>query len=147
MGKLPKFKLYLTDGSTADSSNIKKTILFFYPKAMTSGCTIEVQDFQNNLNKFKKLNFSIIGVSKDPVEKNLKFADKYNLKYHLGTDEDKACEKLGIWVEKSMYGKKYYGIQRTTYIIDSNGKIYNQWNKVKVTGHVQEILKVASECP
>ena len=126
---------------------IKKTVIFFYPKAMTSGCTIEVQDFQENLNKFKKLKFNIIGISKDSVDQNLKFAEKYNLKYLLGSDEDHICEKLGIWIEKSMYGKKYFGINRSTYIIDSKGKIFEFWNKVKVEGHVKEVLDKASICP
>ena len=126
MKKLPNFNIKLTSDSEINSSNIKKTILFFYPKAMTSACTIEVQDFQENLNKFKKLTFKIIGISKDSVDQNLKFAEKYNLKYLLGSDENKACEKLGIWVEKSMYGKKYFGIERSTFMIDSHGKIFQK---------------------
>ena len=105
MNKLPNFKLKLIDDTEIKSSKIKKTILFFYPKAMTSGCTIEVCDFQSNLNKFKKLGFEIIGISKDNIEKNLKFAEKYKIKYLLASDEDKICEKLGIWIEKSMYVK------------------------------------------
>ena len=106
MNKLPNFKLKLSGDIEIQSSKIKKTILFFYPKAMTSGCTIEVCDFQSNFNKFKKLGFTIIGVSKDNIEKNLKFAQKYKIKYFLASDEDKVCENLGIWIEKSMYGKK-----------------------------------------
>ena len=147
MTKLPNFFLKMTDGSLIKSSQLKKTILFFYPKAMTSGCTVEVQDFQSYLNKFKKLNFKIIGVSKDSVDKNLKFAKKYDLQYLLGSDEDKVCEKLEIWIEKSMYGKKYFGIDRSTFIIDKNGKIFEKWNKVKVGGHVEEVLKKALTCP
>ena len=141
MKKLPNFKLKLVDDTEIKSSKLKKTILFFYPKAMTSGCTIEVCDFQSNLNKFKKLGFEIIGVSKDNTEKNLKFAEKYKIKYALASDEDKVCEKLGIWIEKSMYGKKYFGINRSTFLIDNKGKIFKQWNKVKVAGHVKEILE------
>jgi len=147
MTKLPNFKINLIDGSIINSLELKKTVIFFYPKAMTSGCTIEVQDFQENLNKFKKLKFKIIGISKDSVDQNLKFAEKYNLKYLLGSDEDHICEKLGIWIEKSMYGKKYFGINRSTYIIDSKGKIFEFWNKVKVEGHVKEVLDKASICP
>ena len=148
MQQLPNFTLSLINGSVLESSSItSKTILFFYPKAMTSGCTIEVCDFQSNLGKFKKLGFSIIGVSKDSVEKNFKFAEKYKIKYHIASDEDKACEKLGIWIEKSMYGKKYFGIDRTTIIIDSKGKIFKYWNKVKVSGHVQEVLEISKNCP
>jgi len=141
MKKLPKFKLKLFNNKEIKSSEIKNTILFFYPKAMTSGCTIEVCDFQSNLNKFKKLGFEIIGVSKDNTKKNLKFAEKYNVKYELASDEDNVCEKLGIWIEKSMYGKKYFGINRSTFLIDNDGRILKQWNKVNVIGHVKEILE------
>ena len=141
MKKLPKFKLKLINNKEIKASEIKKTILFFYPKAMTSGCTIEICDFQSNLNKFKKMGFKIIGVSKDNIEKNHKFASKYKIKYSLASDEDNACEKLGIWIEKSMYGKKYFGINRSTFLIDSKGIILQQWNKVKVVGHVKEILE------
>ena len=143
MNKLPKFKLRLFDNEEIKSSEIKNTVLFFYPKAMTSGCTIEVCDFQSNLSKFKKIGLEIIGVSKDSKEKNLKFAEKYNIKYNLASDENQVCEKLGIWIEKSMYGKKYFGIDRSTFIIDTNGKILFFWNKVKVKGHVDEVLSVA----
>jgi len=141
MKKLPKFKLKLINNKEIKSSEIKKTILFFYPKAMTSGCTNEVSDFQSNLNKFKKMGFEIIGVSKDNIEKNLKFASKYKIKYPLASDEDNVCEKLGIWIEKSMYGKKYFGINRSTFLINSKGIIFKQWNKVKVAGHVKEVLE------
>ena len=147
MKNLPNFKLRLIDNTEIKSSKIKKTIIFFYPKAMTSGCTIEVCEFQSNLNKFKNLGFEIIGASKDNVEKNLKFAEKYKIKYPLASDEDKVCEKLGIWIEKSMYGKKYFGINRSTFMIDNKGKIFRQWNKVNVYGHVKDVLEAAKDCP
>ena len=147
MNKLPNFKLKLIDDTEIKSSRIKKTILFFYPKAMTSGCTIEVCDFQSNLNKFKKLGFEIIGASKDSIEKNLRFAEKYKIKYLLASDEYNACEKLDIWIQKSMYGKKYFGISRSTFIVDSKGKIFKQWNKVKVSGHIKDVLEAAKICP
>ena len=144
MKKLPNFTLSLIDGSVLKSSAItSKTILFFYPKAMTPGCTVEVNEFQSNLNKFQKLAFTIIGCSKDPIENNIKFAEKYKLKYSLASDLTDVCEKLGIWIEKSMYGKKYFGIDRSTFIIDTNGKILFSWNKVKVKGHVDEVLSFA----
>ena len=114
---------------------------------MTSGCTIEVGDFQSNIKKFEKLGFEIIGVSKDTVEKNLQFAKKHKLTYLLGSDEDWVCEKLGIWIEKSMYGKKYFGIERSTFMIDSKGKIFEVWNKVKVSDHINEVLEKALNCP
>ena len=148
MKKLPNFTLSLTDGSVLKSSSItSKTILFFYPKAMTPGCTIEVNEFQSNLNKFQKLGFTIIGCSKDSIKNNVKFAQKYNLKYLLGSDLTNVCEKLEIWVEKSMYGKKYFGIDRSTFMLDSNGKLFRQWNKVKVKDHVKEVLEIAKHCP
>ena len=147
MNKLPNFKLKLIGEKEIKSTEIKKVILFFYPKAMTSGCTIEVCDFQSNLIKFKKLGFEIIGVSKDNIKKNLKFVEKYNIKYPLASDENKACEKLGIWIEKSMFGIKYFGISRSTFMIDINGRIFKQWNEVKVSGHVKEVLETAKNCP
>ena len=141
MKKFPLFNLNLVNGDVLKSSLIKyKTILFFYPKALTPGCTIEVQEFQNSLSKFKKLGFTIIGCSKDPIEKNIKFSEKYKLKYLLASDLSNACEKLNIWVEKSMYGKKYMGIQRSTFLSNEKGIITNIWEKVKVPGHAEEVL-------
>ena len=140
MKKIPKIKLTLTNEKEFDSLKIQSpTVLFFYPKALTGGCSVEVADFQNYLNKFKKIGYEIIGASKDTVERNKKFSEKYKLKYPLGSDEGKNCEKLNIWVEKSMYGKKYFGIDRSTFIIDKNGKILKYWNKVKVKGHAEEV--------
>lgn len=145
MKKLPLFNLHLIDGSILKSSSIKsKTILFFYPKAMTSGCSIEVQEFQNFLSKFKKIGFNIIGCSKDPIEKNIKFANKYELKYLLASDLNYACEKLNIWIEKSMYGKKF-GISRSTFIFDKKGKTLHMWSKVKVKNHVDEVISFIKE--
>jgi peroxiredoxin Q/BCP len=146
MTKTIKFKLNLTNESIFDSSKLnKKTVLFFYPKAMTGGCSIEVQDFQKKLPTFKKLGYNVVGASKDSVEKNTKFLDKYKLKYELGSDLTDACEKLGIWIEKSMYGKKYFGISRSTFILDNNGKILHSWSKVKVKNHVDEVISFIKE--
>ena len=146
MKKIPKIKLTLTNEKEFDSLKIKSsTVLFFYPKALTGGCSVEVADFQNFLNKFKKIGYEIIGASKDTVERNKKFSEKYKLKYPLGTDEGKNCEKLNIWVEKSMYGKKYFGIDRSTFIIDKNGKILKYWNKVKVKGHAEEVYNYCKD--
>ena len=146
MTKTIKFKLNLTNESIFDSSKLnKKTVLFFYPKAMTSGCSIEVQNFQNELSTFKKLGYNVVGASKDSVEKNTKFLNKYKLKYELGSDLTDACEKLGIWIEKSMYGKKYFGISRSTFILDNNGKILHSWSKVKVKNHVDEVISFIKE--
>jgi len=146
MKKIPKIKLLLTNDKEFESLKIKSpTVLFFYPKALTGGCSVEVADFQNYLNKFKKLGFEIIGASKDPIERNKKFSEKYKLKYPLGSDEGKNCEKLYIWIEKSMYGRKYFGIDRSTFIIDKKGKILKQWNKVKVKGHVEEVYSFCKD--
>jgi len=146
MKKFPKIKLLLTNGKKFESSKIKNSIvLFFYPKALTGGCSLEVADFQNYLNKFKKLGYDLIGASKDSVERNIKFSDKYKLKYQLGSDVDKDIDKLGIWIEKSMYGKKYFGINRSTFIIDKNRKIIKQWNKVKVKGHAEEVYNFCKD--
>ena len=146
MKKIPKIKLTLTNEKEFDSLKIKSpTVLFFYPKALTGGCSVEVADFQNYLNKFKKIGYEIIGASKDKVERNKKFSEKYKLKYPLGSDEGKNCEKLNIWVEKSMYGKKYFGIDRSTFIIDKNGKILKYWNKVKVKGHAEEVYNYCKD--
>ena len=146
MKKIPKIKLNLTNDKEFDSLKIKSpTILFFYPKALTGGCSVEVSDFQNYLNKFKKIGYEIIGASKDSIDRNRKFSEKYKLKYPLGSDEGKNCEKLGIWIEKSMYGKKYFGIDRSTFIIDKNGKILKYWNKVKVKGHAEEVYNYCKD--
>ena len=146
MTKPIKIKLNLSNNTVLDTSKLNnKTVLFFYPKAMTSGCSIEVQDFQKKLTTFKKLGFDVFGASKDTVEKNTKFSDKYKLKYELGSDLSDACESLGIWIEKSMYGKKYFGIDRSTFVIDNKGKVLNIWNKVKVKGHVEEVYNFCKE--
>jgi len=136
-----KFKLNLTNESIFDSTKLnKKSVLFFYPKAMTSGCSIEIQDFQKKLSIFKKLGFDVVGASKDSVEKNTKFSDKYKLKYELGSDLADACEKLGIWIEKSIYGKNYFGISRSTFILNNKGNILHSWLKVKVKNHVDDVI-------
>jgi len=146
MSKVINIKLNLTDDKQFESSKLKnKTILFFYPKALTSGCSIEVSDFQRKLSVFKKLGFDIVGASKDDVERNIKFAEKFKLKYPLGSDVGDTCDKLGIWVEKSMYGKKYFGINRSTFILDKKGKILHSWSKVKVKGHVKEVIDYIRE--
>ena len=141
MKKIPKIKLQLTNDNEFDSSKLKnKTVLFFYPKALTGGCSVEVADFQKYLTKFNKIGFDVIGASKDPVDRNKKFSDKYKLKYPLGSDEGKNCDKLGIWIEKSMYGRKYMGTARWTFIIDENGIINNIIEKVKTKEHTNQIL-------
>ena len=115
-------------------------VLYFYPKDDTSGCTKEAIAFTENMAKFKRAGAIVLGVSKDTVAKHEKFRDKHKLKVTLLSDEDgKVCEKYGVWVEKNMYGRKYMGIERATYLI-SGGKIARVWRKVKVAGHAEEVL-------
>lgn len=140
----PDFTLPTQTGTPITLSKLRgnKVIVYFYPKADTSGCTKEACAFEENLNDFKKLDVTIIGISRDPVNKLVKFADKYNLTFPLASDEEgKVTEAYGVWVEKSMYGRKYMGIERATFLIDETGKILKVWHKVKVTGHVEDILK------
>ena len=119
----------------------KKFIIYFYPKDDTPGCTKEAIDFQKFQKDFKKLGYSIIGVSKDNVEKHKKFKKKHNFDFELFSDLDgKICETFGVWVEKSMYGKKYMGIERSTFIVHEDFEIKKSWKKVKVNGHVEEVL-------
>lgn len=124
----------------------KKFILYFYPKADTSGCTKEACAFEENLSTLKKINIPVIGVSRDPVKKLKAFADKYNLTFPLASDEEGyVTEAYGVWVEKSMYGRKYMGIERATFLVDEEGTIVKIWPKVKVTGHVDAVLKAIEE--
>ena len=141
--KAPEFKLTADDGKNYSLKDFKgkKLILYFYPKDMTSGCTAEACDFRDNIKMFAKKNASIIGVSKDSVESHNKFKSKYELPFTLLSDENMEMLKAyEVWKEKSMYGRKYMGIERTTYIIDEKGIIKEIFNKVKVNGHIEEIL-------
>jgi len=121
-------------------SNIK-TVLFFFPRADTPGCTKEAIEFSLLKKDFDALEIQLIGISKDTIIKQEKFKNKHNLTCILGSDDNtNICENFGVWVEKSMYGKKYMGIQRTTFLIDENRKIIKIWGKVKVPNHAQEVL-------
>ena len=120
----------------------KTLVLYFYPKDDTSGCTSEAQAFAAAADDFKKAGAAVVGVSKDSAKSHDKFKAKYDLNFPLGSDaEGKAVEAYGVWVEKSMYGRKYMGIERATYLIDGAGRIAKVWRKVKVTGHAAEVLK------
>ena len=126
--------------------NKKMTVVFFFPRANTSGCTKEAVEFSSLIEKFNNLNTRVIGVSKDSVEQQKKFRTKHNLKCELGSDYDgKICEMFSVWVEKSMYGKKYMGIQRSTFLIDQNCKILKIWPKVKVSNHAAEVLDTIAD--
>jgi peroxiredoxin Q/BCP len=122
----------------------KKVVLYFYPKDDTPGCTIEAKDFRDNITAFEAAGTVVLGVSKDTVAKHDKFKTKYCLPFSLVSDEDGSiCEAYSTWVEKSMYGKKYMGIERATYLIDASGYVAQVWRKVSVTGHVSEVLSAA----
>ena len=126
--------------------NKKMTVVFFFPRANTSGCTKEAVEFSSLIEKFKNLNTRVIGVSKDTVEQQKKFRTKHNLKCELGSDYDgKICKMFSVWVEKSMYGKKYMGIQRSTFLIDQNCKVLKIWPKVKVPNHASEVLDTIAD--
>ena len=117
-------------------------VLYFYPKDNTPGCTQEGIDFSNNYRKFKNLNTEIIGISKDNIKSHENFKKKYKYKFDLISDEDeKICKMFDVIKEKNMYGKKYMGIERSTFIVDKKGKLLKEWRKVKVKGHVEEVLK------
>ena len=121
----------------------KNIVVFFYPKADTSGCTKEAISFTELKSEFDKLDTIIIGISKDTKQKLIKFKEKHNLGCILASDnENDVCERYGVWVEKSMYGRKYMGIERSTFLIDKKGIISFIWKKVKVPGHAQEVLEV-----
>ena len=141
--KIPKFEI-LTDTGEFKISNYKgkKIVVFFFPRADTSGCTAESIAFTNLQDEFDKLDCIVIGISKDNQIKLSKFREKYNLTCELGADfENDVCEQFGVWVEKSMYGKKYMGIQRSTFLSNEQGIITNVWEKVKVPGHAEEVLE------
>jgi peroxiredoxin Q/BCP len=131
------------EASAADYAG-RKLVLYFYPKDDTSGCTREAQDFTELAEAFAATGASVVGISKDSLASHAKFQTKYGLKVALGSDAEGAvCEAFGTWVEKSMYGKKYMGIERATFLIGSDGKIARIWRKVKVPGHAAEVLEAA----
>ena len=142
--KAPAFKVATDDGTTVTLNDYtgQKLVLYFYPKDDTPGCTAQACGFRDHLPAFGKLNAAVLGISKDPLTKHERFRNKYDLNFPLGADEDgKMCEAYGVWVEKSMYGKKYMGIDRSTFLIDGNGMIKKIWRKVKVPGHVEDVME------
>lgn len=146
--KAPAFSMKIDGGEKVSLSELKgkNVILYFYPKDDTTGCTAQACDFRDKLPAFKKLDAVIVGVSRDSVESHNKFKKKYDINFALGSDETgKVTEAYGVWVEKNMYGKKYMGIERSTFIIDANGIIRNIWRKVKVPGHVEEVAKALKQ--
>lgn len=142
--KAPQFTLPDSDGNKVSLKDYlgQKVVLYFYPKDNTSGCTKEACDFRDSISQFKKLKVAVLGVSKDSQSSHIKFRDKYDLNFPLLSDVDtKVIQKYGVWKEKSMYGKKYMGVERTTFLIDEKGKIENIYKKVKVSEHVEQVLK------
>lgn len=140
----PDFSLPRNGGGTVSLSDFagKPVILYFYPKDDTSGCTTEAVDFSGLTEEFAKLDATVIGVSPDSVKSHDKFAAKHNLSVVLAADEEhKALEAYGVWKEKSMYGKTYMGVERSTFLIDKSGKVAEVWRKVKVPGHAEAVLK------
>jgi len=118
-------------------------VLYFYPKDNTSGCTLEARSFNANRGKFKRLNTIILGISRDSIKSHENFRRKFNLKFDLLSDEkEKVCRLFGVIKLKSMYGRKYRGIERSTFLVDANGVLRHEWRKVSVSGHVNEVLKV-----
>tara|TARA_B100000029_G_scaffold427926_1_gene437552 strand:- start:1281 stop:1754 length:474 start_codon:yes stop_codon:yes gene_type:complete len=146
--KLPAISLSLSNEKTIKTKDLlgKKHILYFYPKDNTPGCTTEAKDFSAKIEEFNKLKTKVIGISKDSIKTHKKFINKQGLKILLASDEEgKVLEKFGVWVEKNMYGRKYMGIQRSTFLIDEKLKIIFVWEKVKVKGHVDEVLEKIKE--
>ena len=142
----PDFEIDVDNGNKLILSELrgKNVVLYFYPKDDTPGCTIEANEFTKSINFFDLSDTLVIGLSKDTVESHCKFRDKYSLKITLASDANSTvCEAYGTWVEKNMYGKKYMGIQRDTFLIDKTGKIRKIWRKVKAEGHAAEVLEVA----
>ena len=140
---LPNFELQTSNNKLLKAIDLKGKLklIFIYPKNDTSGCTKENILFSQNIKEFDKLKINLFGLSKDSVESHIKFIKKYNLKIELISDPNiKLIKDLGSWVKKSMYGKEYMGVERSTFLIDQNNKIVETWRKVKVNGHVEKVL-------
>jgi len=146
--KAPAVSLKDQDGKKVSLNDFKgkNIVLYFYPKDNTSGCTKEACDFRDDLPDFKKLKAVILGISPDSIESHKKFADKFDLPFRLLSDEKKLVhEKYGVWKEKSMYGRKYMGVERSTFIIDKTGKVRKIFRKVKVADHNKEVMEALKE--
>jgi len=145
--KTPAITVTATDGSSINLAAPRQPlVLYFYPKDDTSGCTREAQDFTALAGEYAKAGVKVVGVSRDPMKKHEKFIDKYGLSVPLISDEDgRISEAFGTWVQKSMYGRKYMGMERATYLIGADGRVLKSWRKVKVPKHAEEVLKAAKE--
>jgi peroxiredoxin Q/BCP len=142
--KLPAFTARTTDGGawrSADAAG-RKLVIYFYPKDMTPGCTVQAQEFRDAAAKFRKAEATVVGVSRDSCASHAKFRDKEQLNFELLSDEDeKLCKLFDVIHEKNMYGKKVLGVVRSTFLFDAAGKLVREWRKVKVDGHVDEVLE------
>jgi len=145
--KTPAITVTATDGSSINlAAPGQLLVLYFYPKDDTSGCTREAQDFTALAGDYAKAGVKVVGVSRDPMKKHEKFIDKFGLSVPLVSDEDgRISEAFGTWVQKSMYGRKYMGMERATYLIGADGRVLKSWRKVKVPEHAEEVLKAAKE--
>jgi peroxiredoxin Q/BCP len=145
--KAPAISVTASDGSSVNlASPGQPVVLYFYPKDDTSGCTLEAQDFTRLAGDYEKAGVKVVGVSRDPMKKHEKFIAKYDLAVPLASDEDgKISDAFGTWVEKSMYGRKYMGMERATYLIGADGRVLKAWRKVKVPKHAEEVLKASRE--
>ena len=144
--KAPDFTLPTDGGGKVTLTKLRgqKVVLYFYPKDDTTGCTAEACGFRDSFPKFGKIEAAVIGISKDSVASHDKFKKKYELPFTLASDvEGKVLETYGVWVEKSMYGRKYMGIERATFLVDEKGVVRGVWHKVKVPGHVDAVLAAA----
>jgi peroxiredoxin Q/BCP len=144
----PDFSLEISEGKTLSLENLrgKYVVLYFYPKDSTPGCTLEARDFNSLKKDFSALGAEIIGVSKDPLTSHDKFRKNHDLQFYLGSDTNgDLCEKFSVWVEKSMFGKKYMGIERATFLINPEGKFAYIWQSVSALGHAKEVLKKLKE--
>lgn len=146
--KAPSFSLMDSNGVNVSLKDFegRKVVLYFYPKDNTPGCTKEACDFRDFFPDFKKKQITVIGISPDSIESHKKFVQKFNLPFILLSDEKKeVLKKYNVWKEKSMYGKKYMGVERTTFLINEDGKIIKVFPKVKVNGHIEEVIKAFKE--
>ena len=145
--RVPGIELQTSDGRTINlASPGKPLVVYFYPKDDTTGCTREAQDFTALADDFRKAGATVVGVSRDPMKKHEKFIGKYDLKVPLASDEDgRISDAFGTWVEKSMYGRKYMGMERSTFLIGADGTVLKEWRKVKVPGHAEGVLGAVRE--
>jgi peroxiredoxin Q/BCP len=143
-GKAPTFSMPTDSGGKIALKDLKgrPVVLYFYPKDSTPGCTIEACDFRDLTPDFSKIDAEIVGISKDSVKRHDNFKAKHELPFSLASDEDSdVCERYGVWVEKNMYGRKFMGIERATFLIDAKGVVRKIWRKVKVKGHAEDVLE------